>query len=791
MQSIIRDLRYGLRTLLRNPVFTVVAVITLALGIGANTAIFSVVYGVVLKPLPYKNADRIVVANISIPDFRDVKEANQVFDQMAIWGSNIYNLTIDNETSQVMGATVSPEFLAMLGNPMLGRTWTPEEDLQQLAVISHDFWQTRFAGDPQIIGKTIRLYNNVHTIIGVMPPEFEYPSSDYKFWVPIGEAMTKAPEQAKNRALRIGRAVARLKPGVTQEQMQADINVISQRLQQQYPDTNAGYQITFTSLYQRIVGNVRLALLLLLATVGFVLLIACANVANLMLARTAAREREIAVRTALGASSWRLLRQLLTESLLLASFGGVLGLMLALWGIDLLPKLNSQNLPRLATIEIDLPVLLFTLTISILTGTLFGLAPAWQMSRANSNQSLKEGGRGGDGSVKGKRLRSALVVIEIALSMVVLVGAGLPVKSFVRILQVDPGFVADNLMTLNVVLVQFKEPQRRAFIQREIINNISQIPGVEAVGGGTGMPPVTPQRRTRFAVQGLPNDNPEDRSSYFIAVSPDFFRALGTLLIEGRAFTDLDDLNAAKVVIINRTLARNLYPNESVLGKRIQLVNPEQSSEWREVVGVVGDVRYNGLDGSNLPTLYTPFAQTPFIWNYLMIRTSVAPEGLSRSVRQTVTAVDSSLQASNLQMMKQQVWQSVAQPRFYTILLGAFAILALALAAVGIYGVMSYLVTQRRHEIGVRMALGARRSDVLKLVLKQGMLLTLSGIVIGLIAAVGLTRLMRTLLYEVSVTDPATFAVISLFLAGVALLACYIPARRAMRVDPMISLRYE
>jgi predicted permease len=791
MQSLVRDLRYGLRTLLRNPVFTVVAVITLALGIGANTAIFSVVYGVILKPLPYKDADRIVVANISIPDYRDVKEANQVFEQMAIWASNIYNLTIDNETTQVLGAVVSPEFLSMLGKPMLGRAWTREEDLQQVAVISHDFWQRRFAGDSQVIGKTIRLYNDIHTIIGVMPPEFEYPNSQFKLWVPSGGAMSKAPQQAENRSLRIFRAVALLKPGVAQEQLQAEMNAISQRLQQQFPDTNSGFQITFTSLYQRIVGDVRLALLLLLATVGFVLLIACANVANLMLARTAAREREIAVRTALGASSWRLLRQLLTESVLLALFGGMLGLLLASWGIDILPKLYSQNLPRLAAIEVDLPVLLFTLVISIFTGTLFGVAPAWQMSRANFNQSLKEGGRGGDSNAKGKRLRSALVVMEIALSLVVLVGAGLLIKSFVRILQIDPGFVTENLMSLNVVLVQFKEPQRRAFIQREIINHISPIPGVAAVGGSTGMPPVTAQRGTRFAVQGLPNDDLANRFSNFIAVSSDYFRALGTPLVEGRAFTDLDDANAAKVIIINRTLANNLFPNESVLGKRIQLINPEQSNEWREIVGVVGDVRYNGLDNNNFPTVYTPFAQTPFLWNYLMVRTSVSPESLISSIRQAVISVDSSLQPANFQMMDQQVSQAIAQPRFYTVLLGAFAVLALALAAVGIYGVMAYLVTLRTHEIGVRMALGARRSDVLKLVLKQGMQLTSLGIAIGLIAAFGATRFMRNLLFEVSVTDPLTFTIISLFLAGVALLACYIPAHRAMKVDPLVALRYE
>jgi putative ABC transport system permease protein len=791
MKTLLQDMRFGLRVLLKNPGFAAVAVITLALGIGANTAIFSVVYGVVLKRLPYKDADRIVVANISPLDYRDVKEANQVFDQMAIWASNRYNLSINHDTTQVTGAIVSPELIPMLGSTMLGRAWTPEEDTQLLVVISHDLWHNRLGGDPNVIGKTLSLYGEVHTIIGVMPPEFEYPNSEFKLWVPFGSAMAKTPQQAQNRQLRIFRAVARLKPGVTPAQMQAEVDTISQRLQQQFPDTNAGIRITFTPIYQRIVGDVSRALLVLLGTVGFVLLIACANVANLMLARTAAREREIAIRTALGASSRRLIRQLLTESLLLALFGGILGLLLAMWGIDLLPKLNPENLPRLTTIGINLPVLLFTLGISFLTGTLFGLAPVWQMVRANINQSLKEGGRGTEGKAKGKRLRSALVVVEVALSLVVLVGAGLLLKSLVQLLRVDPGLVSENLMTANVVFVQFKDPQRRVIIQREILNRISQIPGVQVAGGGTALPPAIAQRGTRFAVQGLPNDNPGDRSSNFIAVSPEYFRALGTPVIEGRAFTERDNSESARVVVISRTLARNLFQNESAIGKRLQLINPEQSNEWREIVGVVGDVRYSGLDDSNVPTVYTPFAQTPFIWNYLMIRTSIAPETLTQSVRQAINSVDPSLEAADFQTMDQLLTASVAQPRFYTLLLGGFAILALLLAAVGIYGVMAYTVSQRTQEIGVRMALGARQWNVLMLVLQQGMILTFLGIGLGLIAAFWLMRLMRNLLFEVRVTDFYTFAVISFLLAVISLLACYIPARRAMKVDPIVALRYE
>jgi putative ABC transport system permease protein len=789
MRTAFQDLRYGMRMLLKNPGFAIVAVITLALGIGANTAIFSVVYGVLLKPLPYRDADRIVVANISPPDFRDVSESNQVFDRMAIWASNYYNVNIDGETGQVLGAVVSPEFFPMLGNPMLGRAWRTDEDMQPLTVISHDFWQSRFQGDPNVIGKTIRLYNEVQTIIGVMPPEFQYPTREFKLWTTFGLAIAKAPQQAENRQLRIFRAVGHLKPGVSVAQAQAEMDLISQRLQQQYPDTNTNAQITLTTLYQRIVGDVETALWVLLATVGFILLIACANMANLMLARTAARERELAIRSALGARRGRLMRQLLTESLLLSIIGGLAGLLFAMWGIDLLPRLNPANVPRLTAIGINSPVLLFTLGISVVTGSLFGLAPALQMS--NLNRSLKEGGRGTPGDPRGKRLRAALVVVEIALSLVVLIGAGLLMKSMVRLLQVDPGFVAENLLTANVVLVQFKDPQRRAAVQREIINRISQIPGVQAAGGGTGLPPDNAGRGTRFAVHGMPDENGNVRFSYFVAISPDYFRALGTPFGEGRAFTERDDAGSPGVVIISKALARNLFPNESAVGKRLQLINPEQSNEWREIVGVAGDVRYNGLTDTDALTIYTPFAQTPFLWNYLMIRTDGLPETVTQSVRQAVGSVDATVEAADFRKMDQLISQSVAQPRFYTILFGSFAFLALALAAVGIYGLMAYAVAQRTHEIGVRMALGASRGDVLRMVIKQGMTLAFAGVALGLLAAFGLTRLMGNLLFDVRATDPMTFVIISMMLIGVALLACFIPARRATKVDPIVALRYE
>ncbi|MGA9774078.1 MAG: ABC transporter permease [Blastocatellia bacterium] len=791
METLFQDLRYAGRMLRRSPGFTLVAVIALALGIGANTAIFSVVYSVLLNPLPYKDADRLSVANISVPDYRDLKEASQVFDETAIWATNLYSLNRNGEAEQVLGATVSPSFFTLLSQAAIGRVFGPEEDRERLVVLSYDLWQLGFGGDTNALGQTIELGGRIHTIVGVMPREFQFPSSEFKLWVPFGSAMDIAPEQAENRQLRIFHALAHLKQGVRINEAQAEVDTIAARLAQQYPDTNRSVKIAFTPLYERIVGDVRPALLVLLGTVGFVLLIACANVANLMLARTTVREREIAIRAALGAGRWRVARQLLTESLLLSALGGALGVLLAVWGIDALAALSPGDIPRLVTLKINLPVLLFTLAVSLLTGILFGLVPALTASRFNLNTVLKEGGRGSSGNPWGRRMRAALVIGEIALSLVVLIGAGLLIKSFTQLLKSDAGFVADNLLTMNLELFRLKDAQRRTSVVRDCVARLEQIPGIEAVGAGTGLPPVTPMRGTRFAIEGLELTERGADESYFIATTPDYFRALKTPLIQGRAFDERDADGSPLVAIINQSLARRLFADESAVGKHLRLSNPEQSNDWRTIVGVVGDVKYSGLDDPSEASIYTPFPQTPFIWAYVMVRTASDPATVMSSIRSAVSSVDSNISAVNLQPMSNLVSGSVAQPRFQMILLSTFAALALILSTVGLYGVMSYLVTQRTREIGVRMALGASSTDVLRLVVGQGMALALVGVGVGLLSAFAVTRLMSSLLYGVTATDPVTFAAISLLLLGVALLACAVPARRATKVDPMIALRYE
>jgi putative ABC transport system permease protein len=724
--------------------------------------------------------------NVSVPDYRDIQASNQSFDEMALWASNLYNLSDGGEAEQILGATVSPSFFPMLDSAMIGRVFNDEEATQPLAVISYDLWQRRYGGSSDVLGRAVRLTGQSYTIIGVMRPEFEFPSSQFKLWVPFGAAVNAAPQQMENRQLRIFRALCHIKPGVTVEQAQAEMRNIGERLQTDHPDTNAGIEIRATPIYERIVGDIRLSLLVLLGAVGLVLLIACANVANLLLARATTRAREVAIRTALGASRGRITRQFLTESVLLALAGAALGVLFAWWGIDALRALDPSGVPRLKTAGINVTVLLFTLAVSVLTGILFGLAPALQATKTNLTDALKEGGRslvGGRG-----RLRSALVAVEIALSLVVLVGAGLLVQSFTRLLKVERGFVTENLVTANLVMVQYKDGQRRAAVLNQVLERIRQIPGVEFAGGGSALPPITAQRGTRFEIEGRTLE-PGDSGAYFIAASPDYFRAMGTPLLSGRFFDERDTEKSQKVVLINQSLARRLFPDEDPVGKHLKLVNPEQSNEWRTIAGVIGDVRYSGLDDPGEAAIYTPFDQTPFLWSYLMVRTADA--NVAASLRAAVASIDSSLELAAITPMRQLVSESVAQPEFNMWLLSAFAILALILASVGIYGVMSYWVEQQTREIGIRCALGAQSGNVLAMILGHAMIMVAAGIGIGLAAAFALTQMMQSLLFEVSATDPTTFALIPLLLVLVALGACFVPARRATRVDPMVALRYE
>jgi putative ABC transport system permease protein len=604
----------------------------------------------------------------------------------------------------------------------------------------------------------------------------------------MGSIETSAAAQVKNRALRIFRVVGRLKPGVTIAQAQAEMDTIGEQLAKTYPTTNANVTITVEPLYEQLVGEARPALMILLATVGLLLLIACANVANLMLARTMSREREMAIRSALGAGRRRILRQLATESVVLAAAGGGIGLLLAMWGVDLLPAALEARVPRADSIEVDVTVLAFAIGSTLLTGIFFGLAPAWQGSTGSA--SLKEGGRGVAGTSRGRRVRRVIVVAEIALAVVVLVGAGLLVRSFVMLTTRDPGFVSRNLYSFTVQLVSHPDQASRAQAAAALMDRMSQLRGVEMAGAATGLAAVTPQRGTRIEIEGRAL-SPDESGVLFIATTPGYFRTMSTPVLRGREIEAIDRPGAQPVAVINRRMATVLFGADDPIGRRLRIINPEYAPDWRTIVGVVGDVTYQGLDAEVPPTLYTPYAQTPFLWLYVMLRTNSAAPDLASIVRSAVPAVDPRLNASNVRPMTETVAGTVAEPRFNMLLVSSFALLALALAAIGLYGVIAYSVVQRTHEIGVRMALGAVRADVMRLVLGEGLVIAAAGVAIGLAGSAMLTRLMASQLVGITPRDPLTFAGGGLLLLGVALFASYVPAWRAARVDPIVALRAE
>jgi putative ABC transport system permease protein len=799
MDTFIQDLRYGARMLFRQPTFTAIAVLALALGIGANTAIFSVVNAILLRPLPYADPERIVrveemheaaggPSGLTYACFLDLSAESKSLDSVSAYRLWNFNLTSEGEPEQTGGALVSAAFFPALGvKPALGRFILPEEDQpgnNKVVVLGHGLWQRRFGSDPNIIGTTVKVNYESHTVIGVMPPDFKFPDRA-DLWVPL------APTGGlrSNRRAHLLTVIARLKQGVTTRQAESELGAIAQEVERQNPGVDPGLTFNILGLQQRLVAPVRPALLVLFGAVGLVLLIACTNVASLLLARATTREKEIAIRAAVGASHFRLIRQLLTESIMLAGLGGLLGSVLARWSVDLIIAFSPGDIPRLEEVSVDGRVLAFTLVSSLLTGVIFGLAPAIESSRVDLNKSLKEGARTSSGS--GNRLRNLLVVSEVAFALVLLIGAGLLISSFRRLLDVNPGFNPKNVLTMQLYLSGSKyseDPQISEFL-KHVLDRIKVVPGVVSAGLVNSLP-ITGGVATDFEIVGRPETIKEEPTADIRIIDPDYFRVMEIPLLKGRLFGERDSADAPKVMIINDAMARQYWPGEDPLGKHVTM------KDWGdpltgEIVGVVGDIKANGLQTESRAMIYWPYPQFPSSFNRVVIRTSVDPVSVAAAVRSQVWSIDKEQPISDIKTMDQVLSQSVAQRRFNMLLLGGFAGVALLLTAVGIYGLISYSVTQRTREIGLRMALGARRQDILKLVMARGLLLVLLGVGIGIAGAFALTRVMESLLFGVGARDPLTFAVIPLVMVGVALGACFIPARRATKVDPGVALRYE
>ena len=811
MGTLIQDLRYGTRVLLRRPGFTAVAVLTLALGIGANTAIFTVVNSVLLRPLPYKDPDRLALVRESLPklgwnmmsaspaEFLDYREGNEVFSDIASFTDQSLNLTGQGDPLRVQAARVSASLFPLLGvQPSQGRTFLEEEDQvgnSSVIILSHGLWQSHFASDPAVINKVVRLDDKPFTVVGVMPPSFQFPYTGGTFarapelWVPL--ALTDQERKIRASDFQYG-VIGRLKPGISLPQAQANIEAVAAHFQQQRPDIYGDVQVSATvvGLKQDVVKKVRLLLLILLGAVSMVLLIGCANVANLLLARAVSRQKEIAIRIALGAGTWRIVRQLLTESVLLSLIGGGSGLVLAIWSLELVAKFGPRDIPRLQEISLDLPVLCFTLLVSVLTGILFGLAPALQSARLNLNQVLKDAGARATRGLEGKRLRELLAVFETASAIVLLVGAGLLVNSFARLLRVPPGFNPEGVMVAQTALptTRYRKADQSKAVQKQLLERLAALPGVQAAGVTTNLPLVG-ERGIGFIVEG--DTDEAVNTGYNAWVSDDYFRAMGISLRAGRSFTDADREDTPPVVVINETMQRRFWPDDDAIGKRVKWGG--WNDGWLTIVGVVADVKVSSLEAETNPAIYMPIFQIPRARSSVIyvVRSSTDAANLSTELRNEIKAVDAELPVYDIRAMSQVIGESVAQRRFTMMLLSVFAAAALLLAAIGLYGVISFSVTERTREIGIRMAMGASYTDVLRLVLGQALTLSLVGIVIGIAGALALTRMMTTLLFEVSPTDSFTFVCAPLLLAGVALIACFVPARRAATVDPMVALRYE
>ena len=807
MNQIVSDLRYAIRMLMKTPGFTAVAIFTLAVGIGANTAIFSVVNGVLLRPLPYPDPDDVVLVysanertrrgTSSYPNYRDWRERNQSFEDLATFTSSSFTWTGAGEPERLTAARVSASFFSLLRvKPLYGRTFSAEEDTPEgpkTVVLSHRLWARRFASDPAMLERTLTLDGNPFQVIGVLAPDFNFPlfDSDTDIYTSNATAGVNWPE----RGAQVMTGLARLKRGVTSQQAQADMEGIAEQLGEQYPNTNLGLTVQVVGLHEELVGDLRTGLWVLLGAVAFVLLIACANVANLLLARVSTRQKEIAVRAALGASRARIIRQLTTESLLLALTGGAAGLLLASWGVDALVAIAPQDLPRLTTVGIDGRVLLFTLAASAFTGVAVGVISAIRFSGIDINLALKDGGRtlasGG-----GRNLRGTLMVAEIAFAIVLLAGAGLLVKSFVKLLQVDPGFDSTNVLTARVSLPRqsYASYDKRVRFFDEAVERIEALPGVESAAFISQAPFSHSNIFSSFVVIGAPpSPSGQVPESNVRAITPGYFDVMKIPIRQGRRFNAGDIKGRVGAVIINEALAEKYFAGEDPLGKRLNIgviVDDDEAEEW-QIVGLVGDVKHAALDRKAQPEIYVPFKQKAWRGGHLVVRGATDVTGLTGAIRSEILTIDKDQPVYGMELLDQLISGTLTQQRFYMLLLAAFAGAGLLLALVGVYGVLSYTVSQSTREIGIRIALGARRADILKLVVGHGMLLAAAGISIGLLGAFALTRVLSSLLFEVSATDATTFAAIAVITALVALLACYLPARRATKIEPIIALRYE
>jgi putative ABC transport system permease protein len=818
MQTLMQDLRYGARMLLKHPGVSIVAIITLALGIGANTAIFSVVNAVLLRPLTYKDPDRLVSLWENVPNhgrwraspanFHDWKKQNTLFEDMSAYGGSAMSLTGDGEPEQLDGTRVSSGYFAVVGvEPMLGRSFSPEEyevGKDRVVILANSFWKRRYAGDPNVLNRTITLDGNSYTVVGVMPPglypmrptttgQITFNEQDQHYWVP----MSFAPQWAAVRSAHVLGVVGRLKPGVTLEQATAEMNAIGARLEQEYA-ANKGEGILVNAFMNEVVGNVRTGLITLLVAVGVVLLIACANIAGLLLAQHAARSKEIAIRAALGASRGRLVRQFFIEGLLLSLLGTVAGIGLASLGLNALMKIVTQDIPRLDHVRLDWQVLSFTLLLAIATCLVFGLIPAWHASKPDLHTTLEQTGRTSGPGGRRLRLRQALVVFQVSMAVMLVIGAGLLIKSFWRLQRVDPGFRAERVLSLSLTLpfAKYAKPEQINQFFNQLHDGVSNLPGVQSAAIGYDHPLQT-NWIDSFEIEGrVTAADSRGLSSNFNPIGPDYFVTVGAPMVRGRQFTLQDDQDHPGVVIVNEAFVRHYFPNEDPLGRRINPSPPpriwkDQRFTSFEIIGVVRDVKSAGLQAESEPTYYLPATQAPLQDMTLLVRTTTEPTSIVPALRQAVWSIDPNQPISNVATMEKIVSDSIARPRLNTALMGLFGALALILAAVGIYGLLSYTVTQRTQEMGIRMALGAQVSDVLRLVLKQGMVLAIVGQVIGLAGAFALTRLIRGLLFGVTPTDITIYMAVVGVLTMIAFLACYLPARRATKVDPLKALRYE